>query len=270
MGPFRPIDGGDTLGRTGQFFVRTPGRTGYEDGLSKPTGSGRASARRISDIVLDQPHDVDHPYLSSLAIFWGQLVDHDITLTETPKTLSCHREGEHMDIPIPTGDVTFDLMSNGSQVMSFMRASYCVDRNGVRQHGNGITSFLDNSMVYGSTVDVMNKLRAFEGGRLLMNDNMPPQADEVGLTSFLAMCMPGVPCYAFGDARANEMLCCLPCKLCGFVSTTVLQTTSLRITHTGMMRCCSRWPASGRLLSSKRLHTTSGCHCCLATRAQPS
>ncbi len=68
-------------------------RTSYADGLQAANDAKRASARTVTNIVADQTEDIDHPYLSALTIYWGQLLDHDLDLTEIPKSVPCRKRG---------------------------------------------------------------------------------------------------------------------------------------------------------------------------------
>ena len=47
---------------------------------------------------------------------WGQLIDHDITLSET--------SSDHFNISVPTGDPYFDPNSTGDKTISLRRSKF--------------------------------------------------------------------------------------------------------------------------------------------------
>ncbi|MCG8652022.1 MAG: dockerin type I domain-containing protein [Pirellulales bacterium] len=159
----------------------------YADGISEPAGQDRPSAREISNLVADQPESVlNDRGLSDLIWQWGQFLDHDIDL-------SLEGDGESLNIAVPTGDEFFDPNSEGDQEILFTRSAVA-EGTGIdspAEQINGITSFIDGSMVYGSSEEVAASLRSFEGGRLLTSENDLLPTDENGF--FLA-----------GDVRVNE------------------------------------------------------------------
>ena len=53
----------------------------------------------------------------------------------------------------------------------FTRSKGFEDKNGVRQHQNITTSFLDGSVVYGSDETTASELREFKDGKLKIQDN---------------------------------------------------------------------------------------------------
>ncbi len=193
----RSIDGtgnnlGDTeLGSTDEQLLRVA-PADYADEVSDPAGLDRPSARLISNELSDHvdeavPNDRD---LSSFLFVWGQFLDHDIDLTEAP-----HFGGEEFNISVPEGDPYFDPDATGEEVISFTRSVFDeatgTDADNPRQQTNGITAWIDGSMIYGSDAATAASLRSFEGGRMLIGDDGLLPTDESG--NFLA-----------GDIRANE------------------------------------------------------------------
>lgn len=184
-------------GSTDEELIRLTS-TEYGDGYSSPSGEDRASAREVSNAVNAQSESIENSRsLTDLLWVFGQFVDHDISITENA-TLS-----QSMDIEVPTGDIYFDPFGTGTQVISFNRSIYQGGDSpeDVRQQINQITSFIDGSVIYGSSTERMDALREFSGGRLKTSagDLLPFNTeglDNAGGTSdalFLA-----------GDVRANE------------------------------------------------------------------
>lgn len=159
----------------------------YADGISEPSGEDRLSAREISNLISDQIESIPNDRgLTDLVWQWGQFIDHDIDLT-----LEGH--DEEFNIAVPTGDEYFDPFATGTQEISLTRSAVA-DGTGVdsvREQINGITSFIDGSMVYGSSEETANSLRSFEGGRLLTSGDDLLPVDESGF-------------FYAGDIRANE------------------------------------------------------------------
>ena len=111
---------------------------------------------------------------------------------------------EEFDIPVPTGDTTFDPKSKGGRMLHFQRSnSTMVD--GIRQQINANSAFIDASMVYSSENFRAKALRDPAGaGHLLTSENnflpfnvngLPNQPERTTIpTSF----------FLAGDVRANE------------------------------------------------------------------
>ncbi len=166
----------------------------YGNGKSKPSRFNGPSPRAISNTLADQESPLPNARgLTNMVWQWGQFVDHDLDLTETKIPL------EPMPIPVPAGDLYFDPYGTGQATISFFRSEYA-PRSGwssPRQQMNRITAWIDASNVYGSSEEVVNRLRMFSGGRLLCSEGTGGQflpRDEDGF--FLA-----------GDVRANEQIC---------------------------------------------------------------
>ena len=175
----------------------------YDDGVSTLAGASRQSARVISNIVFSQDReDIPNSFNTSDYIWqWGQFIDHDVGLTDGSTD-------EAINIEVPPGD------SNGfTGVIPVNRAIFDPDTGtgpgNPREQENEITSWIDGSMVYGSSNERANALRegpdspflATSAGNLLpFNSDDPPlpnangpidNADEL----FLA-----------GDVRVNEQI----------------------------------------------------------------
>ncbi|HEY4233723.1 MAG TPA: peroxidase family protein [Lacipirellulaceae bacterium] len=195
--PPRSVDGtgnnlsNTELGSTGEQLLREA-PADYGNGVDSLAGADRPDPRTISNTIAahDAGETPNDRQMSAYVYLWGQFIDHDIDLTEPPTT-----NAVEADVPIPTGDTSFDPDKTGDQVIPFTRSRYDTttgtDATNPRQQINEITSWIDGSMVYGSDQATADSLRTFSGGKLLTSaGNMLPM-DSAG--NFLA-----------GDVRANE------------------------------------------------------------------
>ncbi len=171
----------------------------YGDGAGSPSGSGRPSARGISNAVAAQSEDVPNRRGATDFLWqWGQFLDHDITETPTVDP------AEPFDIAVPAGDPWFDPDSTGAETIP-MNRSYYEYSSGIREQVNGLTAFIDASQVYGSDEVRAYTLRELDGsgelkttasdhGDLLpYNESGEENAPSTDGAWFLA-----------GDIRANE------------------------------------------------------------------
>ena len=172
----------------------------YSDGVSEPAGGDRPSAREISNVIATQETtEVNDRGLTDITWLFGQFIDHDLDLSEGDG------ETESFDIEVPEGDVFFDPLGTGEQVISLNR-SPTVEGTGTSTDNpalqvNDITAYLDGSVIYGSDQQRADELRTFGGGLLEVSEGDLLPFNEAGLdnaggtsdTLFLA-----------GDIRANE------------------------------------------------------------------
>lgn len=190
-GEYRSFDGSGNnpfrngAGATDSLFMRRfeqdPSR-----GIGGATEANLPGAREISNAVAAQDGNTENVKgLSDMFWVFGQFLDHDINLT---------LEDEHAgtaNIPVPVGDPYFDPFNTGQQEIHFTRSNVTLDANGQRQQANSITAFIDGSNIYGSTEEMANQMRSFEGGKLLEGENHFLPVGEDGF-------------YMAGDIRANE------------------------------------------------------------------
>ena len=180
------------FGAAGQAFTRLA-PSDYSDGISAPGGVGRANAREISNTVSQQPSETPSQRgLTNMVWQWGQFIDHDFALTEGTN--------ESLFVPVATPDP----LSPG---ISLNRSDFD-SSTGVttpRQQVNSATSFLDASMVYGTSLERANALRTMSGGRmntssgdlLPFNTGLLHNANDSGL-------FPDNQLFVAGDVRSNE------------------------------------------------------------------
>lgn len=206
----RSIDGSGnnllnpTWGAAGTQLVRM-GPAAYGDGVSTPSGAGRANPRTISNTIVAQSGSVPSARNLTTWIFqWGQFIDHDMDLTGGASP------AEAFHIPIPLGDPIFDPTSGGSAIMPFTRSLYDTSTGtgpgDPRQQVNEITSFLDASMVYGSDATRAAALRSFSGGRLLTSAGNLLPFNTAGLPNGSGGHPDPTQFFLAGDIRANEQV----------------------------------------------------------------
>ena len=178
-------------GSTNEQLLRTAPND-YADGISELAGADRPSAREISNALVAETETAggNARNMSAYAYVWGQFLDHDLGLTSASTS-----DSERANIQVPVGDPEFDPAGTGTQTIGFHRSKYDnITKNSVanpRQQVNGLTSFIDGSMIYGVDQATADSLRSFKGGRLLVGKDGLPPVDQNGF--FIA-----------GDERANE------------------------------------------------------------------
>ena len=223
---FRTIDG--TCNNVDQPFfgaAGTPFRrvqpADYADEVSAPrvaqSGDKLPNARDVSRFVHGSNADrriPNSPWLTHLAMNWGQFLDHDLTLAEA-QGVTCETvpstEPECFNVEVPADDDVFQ--SRDVRFFEVIRDAphefkpECSP--GPREHTNIITAYIDGSNVYGSDEEEAEHLRAPDGTMRIMKprhgcplgDFLPAQTDpEIPCVSK----DPNRPCFVAGDERANE------------------------------------------------------------------
>jgi len=174
----------------------------YDDFIGTMAGSGRASAREVSNAVCADTQNAVNPLGASDMLWqWGQFVDHDIDLTEA------HAPAEPAPIPVPSGDAWFDPSASGSATIAFDRSTYQAGTGYTpypRQQVNQITHFIDASNVYGSDDMRADALRSNDGtGQLLVSPGNLLPFNTAGLPNAGGT---GPELFLAGDVRANEQV----------------------------------------------------------------
>lgn len=162
-----------------------------EDGYT-PDDADLPNPREISNAVSAQDTSTaTDTGISSLFTFWGQFIDHDLSL-------SLDTGPETLNIPVAAGDTL------GVEEIFVSRSQYDpatgTGENNPRQQVSAITSFVDASMVYGADDERGAFLRA-DGGKLKLEDGGTLPVND-GSQEGLPADPPGS--VVAGDIRASE------------------------------------------------------------------
>ena len=222
----------------------------YEDGLNEPRGFTQAnpfqpplpSARAVSLSIHQNDNNpetlanVNEAGLTHLLMQWGQFIDHDMTyLIEGGEgnemiDMECWESETHpepefcIDIPVNRFDPLFSTLQNKffRDTLPFERsAPSCfvplispAPRN--REIINQLTSYLDGSMIYGSTEEEERSVRLFRGGLLLELADQPfsvtsrvgstiqPGTLPISPVDTVPPCINNLNCFLAGDRRVSE------------------------------------------------------------------
>ena len=219
-------------GAAGTSFRRLiPGQ--YEDGCSTLRGNlqnrfadviaasafepPNPSARFISSTIIEDRQPEETPF-THILMQWGQFLDHDLDLSPEleEECISCEFTEICQPIRVFDNDIAFGIgtPNNGDCLPLRRSLPTCpTDKPGSfspREQINDITSYIDGSMVYGSSEELSLALRELEGGLLRTGPNFPanqpslPQIDEE--TKEFIACPNRKDCFLCGDARCNEQI----------------------------------------------------------------
>ena len=207
----------EDLGSVGEYFLRgSPSApdftaTAYMDGVAAPARSNSPNPREISNTLSVQTQNIPSSRgLSAMAWYWGQWIDHDITLTEVGNT-------EYLPIGVPAGDPQFDPPpGSGSETIDFYRSVFDsttgTDIMNPRQQVNAITAWIDASNVYGSDAARALSLQELDSGgnptgRLRLTSTsvgvLLPY-NTTGLPNASLPMQDQTTLFLSGDVRANE------------------------------------------------------------------
>ncbi len=182
-----------------------------------PFSPPNPSARFVStNIIRDKPNE-ELPFTHVL-MQWGQFLDHDLDLSPEleEECESCTFTDICQPIRVAPDDKAFGVgTQNDGDCILFRRSlAGCPMEQPLsfpaREQINDITSYIDGSMVYGSSDDRGKALRLFRNGLLKVGPNFPgnkpslPRIDE-DTARFIA-CPDRMDCFFCGDARCNEQI----------------------------------------------------------------
>ncbi|MEO0933594.1 MAG: peroxidase family protein, partial [Cyanobacteria bacterium J06641_2] len=174
----------------------------YSDGFSTPNGQSRPNPRTISNAISKQERDILDPNgLTNLTTFFGQFLDHDLSLTSDSQ--------RPINIPVAAGDEFLDPQGNGNVAIGVDDSQFIVgtgtDPSNPRQLPNEITAFIDGSNIYGSDEERMEFLRSLEGGKLKVSEgNLLPFNDGTVEHNDNPTRQDPTTLFVAGDVRANE------------------------------------------------------------------
>jgi peroxidase len=187
------------------LFREMPAVYGPSDPRNAMNGINRPSARKISNVLIDEPVTIfTTRELSTLVYQWGQFLDHEMTLTPT-NTI------ESVPILLPADEIVF------TENIPFTRSEFRKTsgfQNSVRQQINLNTSWIDGSVVYGSDAKRARWLRTLSRGKMKTSaGNLLPYNTINGeLTGAIDPTAPSMKndnggttkTFVAGDVRASE------------------------------------------------------------------
>lgn len=183
------------------------------------------SARIISQTVIGDKQLDENSYTHML-MQWGQFLDHDLDLApELPHDVGecsgCEfLEGICEPILVPQGDMDFGSgTAQDGNCLHFRRSATTCDNPvhgsfSAREQINDLTSYIDGSMIYGSSATIAKAVRSFKDG-LLVEGSPVASGGKATLPLLtiqqkrdeLAACVPAdADCYLAGDVRVNEQV----------------------------------------------------------------
>ncbi|XP_043280345.1 peroxidase-like isoform X2 [Venturia canescens] len=198
----------------------------YHDGIQEirrsVNGHPLPSPRDVSNII-HEDRNVSLDTITHMLMQWGQFVDHDITATAQSTGFNgqfpqcCLNGGMgfllpefmHPDcLPIPVSPQDSYLGPLGVRCLEFVRSSPAPRENcafGSREQLTQATSYLDASMVYGSSVEHSDNVRLFRHGWLqygLLQAHQP--ASSLPETDSCRQGSVSTKCFKAGDGRLSE------------------------------------------------------------------
>lgn len=200
----------------------------YVVGVSEPRkaadGNSLPSAREIS-VIVHRPSYKDDPKFTVMLAVWGQFMDHDVTATALNQgangtSISCCHAWETPGLkphpecfPVRLSPQDPFYHTYNITCMEFVRSAAAPTCGlGPRDQLNQASSYLDGSVVYGATDELMAKLRTFKNGfmKTYMTDDgrplLPISDDPNDGCNRVELNKKGRYCFLSGDARANENL----------------------------------------------------------------
>ncbi|AFY71196.1 NAD(P)H oxidase [Thalassoporum mexicanum PCC 7367] len=192
-----------TLGGVGTRY-RQLNPIDYADGLFAPAGETRPGAREISNRLMSQTTSIPDPRgLTAMSWIFGQFLNHDIDdarLGTIP-----------FPIEVPPDDPQINNPAFVAQLGRFTRNAIDPDTGPPfnatpAAQINQATSWVDASVVYGTSEERSNAIRSFTGGRLDTSPGNLAPLDDTNLPNATVPFIPKEEFFLFGDVRGNQQL----------------------------------------------------------------
>lgn len=197
----------------------------YDDNLGLPRIKGLKNKelpnpRTVSNVVhrnrlYKETHSDE---LTLHAMGFGQFLDHDIAITPVVDVENCceetvkHDKENCFNIMIPKSSDESSSIFDPGDCMAFTRSApaFCSDDTSkgrsLRQQTNGLTSFIDCSNVYGSSVERQKDLREKKTGYRLATSIFEKKERILnGPAEDCILTDPSQRCSLAGDVRVNEV-----------------------------------------------------------------
>jgi len=209
---FRPFEGiGNNLSNPSWGMVgrhlRRKANAAYDD-ATELSLHDNPNARTVSNVICKQTTSVPSPSgLSNLWWGWAQFIDHALDKTSNQSGESA--ETLVVPVPSPTEDPEEDFFFPG-RTITITRSKY-IEVDGVRQHPNELTSYMDACNVYGLDSNWAYNLRRVDGTGKLKTSMADNGEDLLPYNTFgfvmdTPFPVPQQSLFAAGDTRANENL----------------------------------------------------------------
>lgn len=172
----------------------------YADGISSPANR-TVNPRMVSNAVSRFTGPDDHPTLNAVMTWWGQYIDHTISITPA------HGEDFSFTSAANAGEDPNEIIFGAT--IPFSRADFVPNSN-PREHITLLSSFLDADNVYGKDGPRELALRALDGtGHLRTSSGNLPPFNTFGLPNENALGLPADELFLVGDVRGNENIALL-------------------------------------------------------------
>ena len=179
---------------------------GYVDGVGDDIDPRVApNAREVSNKLMSQDQPIFNDRgLSDWIVQWGQFVTHDMALVNTGADNNVLSNGSVGNFSIPVLDPNDPL---GPQSIPFNRSDFNPETgdDDPRQQVNEVTSYIDASVIYGSSDERATALRTFRDGKLKSSIDgrlLPLNFD--GVVNDNMSRLPDNQLFVAGDPRVNE------------------------------------------------------------------
>lgn len=179
------------LGAVGENFNRIA-PAAYADGFSEPARLDAMNARDISNILAAQDESIiNDRFITSMWFQWGQFLDHDINRVFDVRGFEMTSEVTSLDI---------------SEDFPFNRSPYDPETGTTdpREHVNHVSSFIDGSVVYGSSDERADILRTMEAGKLRSQETDVGELLPFNTDGIANDPAPVSDFFLAGDVRSNE------------------------------------------------------------------